>query len=71
MIPARWLVRDKEWFIAALTRLAPEPHWPVQSFVSKFKDEFVAKGVDDEARRAAAKNARSTAEMKIAASPTG
>ena len=26
--------------------------WPVQSFVAKFKDEFVAKGVADEARRA-------------------
>jgi len=27
--------------------------WPVQSFVGKFKDEFVAKGVADEERRAA------------------
>jgi NADH-quinone oxidoreductase subunit F len=26
--------------------------WPVQSFVAKFKDEFVAKGVADEQRRA-------------------
>jgi NADH-quinone oxidoreductase subunit F len=26
--------------------------WPVQSFVAKFKDEFVARGVADEARRA-------------------
>ena len=26
--------------------------WPVQSFVAKFKDEFVAKGVADESRRA-------------------
>jgi NADH-quinone oxidoreductase subunit F len=26
--------------------------WPVQSFVAKFKDEFVAKGVADEAHRA-------------------
>jgi NADH-quinone oxidoreductase subunit F len=26
--------------------------WPVQSFVAKFKDEFVAKGVADEERRA-------------------
>jgi NADH-quinone oxidoreductase subunit F len=26
--------------------------WPVQSFVAKFKDEFVAKGVADEAKRA-------------------
>ena len=28
--------------------------WPVQSFVAKFKDEFVAKGVADEARHAKA-----------------
>ncbi len=28
--------------------------WPVQSFVAKFKDEFVAKGAVDEERRAAA-----------------
>ena len=28
--------------------------WPVQSFLAKFKDEFVAKGAADEARRAAA-----------------
>ena len=26
--------------------------WPVQSFVAKFKDEFVAKGGADEDRRA-------------------
>jgi len=26
--------------------------WPVQSFVAKFKDEFVAKGAADEARHA-------------------
>ena len=25
--------------------------WPVQSFVGKFKDEFVAKGIADEERR--------------------
>ena len=25
--------------------------WPVQSFVAKFKDEFVAKGTADEANR--------------------
>lgn len=25
--------------------------WPVQSFLAKFKDEFVAKGKADEARR--------------------
>jgi len=29
--------------------------WPVQSFVGKFKDEFVAKGAADEARRAGQK----------------
>jgi NADH-quinone oxidoreductase subunit F len=28
--------------------------WPVQSFVAKFRDEFVAKGAADEARRAQA-----------------
>jgi NADH-quinone oxidoreductase subunit F len=28
--------------------------WPVQSFVTKFKDEFVARGAQDEARRTAA-----------------
>ena len=37
---------------------------PVQSFVAKFKDEFVAKGAADEARR----NSGGTA-AKIAASP--
>src|SRR3954471_21960448 len=30
--------------------------WPVQSFVAKFKDEFVAKGTADEERRAKASN---------------
>ncbi len=29
--------------------------WPVQSFVGKFKDEFMARGAADEARRAAGK----------------
>jgi NADH-quinone oxidoreductase subunit F len=44
--------------------------WPVQSFLSKFKDDFVARGAADEARRAAeAKTAGPTAELKIAASP--
>jgi NADH-quinone oxidoreductase subunit F len=43
--------------------------WPVQSFVAKFKDEFVAKGVADEERRAKeSKGAGPTHEMKIAAS---
>jgi NADH-quinone oxidoreductase subunit F len=44
--------------------------WPVQSFVSKFKDEFVARGTADEERRAR-KGAGPTAEMKLAASPQG
>jgi NADH-quinone oxidoreductase subunit F len=35
--------------------------WPVQSFVGKFKDEFIAKGASGAAR---------TKEMKIAASPS-
>ena len=44
--------------------------WPVQSFVGKFKDEFVAKGAAGEERRAAlAKEAGTTAEMQLAASP--
>jgi NADH-quinone oxidoreductase subunit F len=30
--------------------------WPVQSFVAKFKDEFIAKGAADEERRAKAAN---------------
>ena len=42
--------------------------WPVQSFVGKFKDEFVAKGAADEARRAAT-GAGPTNEIKIAATP--
>jgi len=41
--------------------------WPVQSFIAKFKDEFVARGEADEKKRAAA--AGPTREMKIAASP--
>ena len=40
--------------------------WPVQSFVGKFKDEFIAKGAEAEARR---DGAGPTKEMKIAASP--
>jgi len=42
--------------------------WPVQSFVGKFKDEFVAKGAADEARHVKS-GAGPTSEMKIAASP--
>jgi NADH-quinone oxidoreductase subunit F len=44
--------------------------WPVQSFVAKFKDEFVAKGAADEQRRAKeAPGAGPGAEVKLAASP--
>jgi NADH-quinone oxidoreductase subunit F len=43
--------------------------WPVQSFVTKFKDEFIAKGVADEARRAKKdKAAVPSLEMKLAVS---
>jgi NADH-quinone oxidoreductase subunit F len=42
--------------------------WPVQSFVGKFKDEFIARGEADERRRAQ-QGAAPTAEMKLAASP--
>jgi NADH-quinone oxidoreductase subunit F len=39
--------------------------WPVQSFVGKFKDEFVAKGTADEERRAnEANNSRFSAEIE-------
>ncbi len=44
--------------------------WPVQSFVGKFKDEFVARGTADEERRAKeAKGAGPTNDLKIAANP--
>jgi NADH-quinone oxidoreductase subunit F len=44
--------------------------WPVQSFVGKFKDEFVARGVADEKRRAAAsEKPRPMAETELAATP--
>src|SRR5712691_3932510 len=44
--------------------------WPVQSFVAKFKDEFVAKGAADEERqqKSITSGAGPTPEMKIAAS---
>jgi NADH-quinone oxidoreductase subunit F len=43
--------------------------WPVQSFIAKFKDEFIAKGAADEERRAKeAKGADLAHEMRIAAS---
>jgi NADH-quinone oxidoreductase subunit F len=41
--------------------------WPVQSFVAKFKDEFVARGVADEARRAAADRTSPVGEPELAA----
>ena len=44
--------------------------WPVQSFVGKFKDEFVARGRADEERRAR-QGAGTKAEMKLVASPQG
>jgi NADH-quinone oxidoreductase subunit F len=44
--------------------------WPVQSFVGKFKDEFIARGAADEERRAR-QGAGPTTEMKLAASPQG
>ena len=43
--------------------------WPVQSFVGKFKDEFIAKGSADEVQRAASNGSEWTKEMKIAANP--
>jgi NADH-quinone oxidoreductase subunit F len=44
--------------------------WPVQSFIAKFKDEFVAKGEADEKRRAAqSPGAGPSPDLKIAASP--
>lgn len=43
--------------------------WPVQSFVGKFKDEFEARGMSDEARRQAPHGAAASSELRIAASP--
>jgi NADH-quinone oxidoreductase subunit F len=44
--------------------------WPVQSFVAKFKDEFVAKGTADEERRAAAgKRSEPVQEAELAGTP--
>jgi len=41
--------------------------WPVQSFVAKFKDEFVARGAADEERRSpAAKNETTPADVALA-----
>jgi NADH-quinone oxidoreductase subunit F len=43
--------------------------WPVQSFVGKFKDEFIAKGAADEDRRAKeSKEAERNSELEPAAS---
>jgi NADH-quinone oxidoreductase subunit F len=44
--------------------------WPVQSFVGKFKDEFVARGSADEERRVApGKDAGLVAETRVATCP--
>jgi NADH-quinone oxidoreductase subunit F len=44
--------------------------WPVQSFVAKFKDEFIAKGTaDEESRAKQSKGSEPSSEMKLAASP--
>jgi NADH-quinone oxidoreductase subunit F len=44
--------------------------WPVQSFVAKFRDEFLAKGAADEERRAeAVEGAGATRERQLAGSP--
>jgi NADH-quinone oxidoreductase subunit F len=44
--------------------------WPVQSFVAKFKDEFVARGVADEEKRAAdSQPARSAEDLVAAGNP--
>ncbi len=42
--------------------------WPVQSFIGKFKDDFVARGLADEQARAQ-QGAGAAAELKLAASP--
>ncbi len=42
--------------------------WPVQSFVGKFKDEFIARGAADEAKRAS-RSGGPRPELKTAASP--
>ena len=46
--------------------------WPVQSFVAKFKDEFVAKGAADEAKRAkenGEKKPAAPAQKELVAAP--
>jgi NADH-quinone oxidoreductase subunit F len=44
--------------------------WPVQSFVAKFKDEFIAKGAADEERRAKeTKGVGPASEFTITANP--
>src|SRR5580765_8543225 len=45
--------------------------WPVQSFVAKFKDEFVAKGAADEERRAKALKAAAAAPEPGHGGPAG
>jgi NADH-quinone oxidoreductase subunit F len=44
--------------------------WPVQSFVTKFKDEFVARGIADEERRAqSAPGATTGSELELQSQP--
>lgn len=45
--------------------------WPVQSFVAKFKDEFVARGATDEERRATALEKATIEDNAGARVPTG
>jgi NADH-quinone oxidoreductase subunit F len=45
--------------------------WPVQSFVTKFKDEFVAKGKADEDRREIAAKAQQAEEDRKKAEARG
>jgi NADH-quinone oxidoreductase subunit F len=43
--------------------------WPVQSFIAKFRDEFVARGADDEERRAKGNSAPVESKPSIATHP--
>jgi NADH-quinone oxidoreductase subunit F len=43
--------------------------WPVQSFIAKFRDEFVARGAADEARRAKGNSAPADPQQSIATHP--
>jgi len=45
--------------------------WPVQSFVGKFKDEFIARGIADEKRRANETPPGSPANLRMDGVPSG